>query len=338
MTLDPGPLLDEAVARRGSGYAGLAVAAFMDQAEGFCAAGRVERPPGPDTLFQIGSVTKVVTALLLADAAARGEVTLEEPVTTFVPELSAVQGGAAVTLAHLATHTSGLPRLPPGLLREGLRHREDPYRDLDAEALRWAVTRTRLRSTPGVRVRYSNYGAGLLGLALEVITGATYASLVADRVAAPLGLRDTVVTPRPDQADRRAVGHSRRGRPVPYWDLAALAGAGALFSTPHDLLRLLRAHLDPPAGTLGEAVRLVQQPRARAGRMLQVGLGWHLTPLPRTPHTVLWHNGGTGGFSSYVGMLPGALAGVVVLASTARPVDPIGQGLVHRLATDRTRT
>lgn len=162
-----------------------------------------------------------------------------------------------------------------------------------------------------------------------------YERLLAERVLNPLQLADTVVTPRTDQRPRQAVGHSRRRKPVPDWDLGSMTGAGALYSTVNDLLLLLRAHVEPSQCALPEAVALAQQPRATANRWLHVGLGWHVSALRGTSHSVLWHNGGTGGFFSFAAFVPGVAAGhgvgVAVLTNTARSVDRLGMKLLDQL-------
>jgi serine-type D-Ala-D-Ala carboxypeptidase/endopeptidase len=306
---------------------GLAVGAFAGSRTVVHTTGAVSG----DSVFQIGSVTKVFTALALADAVARGELTLDTPLAAVLPGTPTSRAGAAITLGHLATHTSGLPRLPPGLLRQALRSRDDPYRDVTAEYLLGALAASRLRSEPGTRIRYSNFGAALLGHALSRHAGRPYGQLVAQRLTGPLAMPDTAVDLRPGQAGRKAVGHSRRGKAVPDWHMGAMPGAGALYSTVPDLLRLLRAHLRPDDTALPDAVRLVQQPQVRKNRWLQVGLGWFLSPVRSTGCTALWHNGGTGGFTSYVALAPAAGAGVVVLADTARSVDRLGVRLLSTL-------
>jgi serine-type D-Ala-D-Ala carboxypeptidase/endopeptidase len=110
-----------------------------------------------------------------------------------------------------------------------------------------------------------------------------------------------------------------------------MPGAGALYSTVPDLLTVLRAHLEPDNTALPDALRLVQQPRVRRNRWLQVGLGWFLSPIRSSGHTALWHNGGTGGFASYVALMPTANAGVVVLADRARSVDRPGVRMLSTL-------
>ena len=154
---------------------GLAVGAFVGSHTVVHATG----PVTGESLFQIGSVTKVFTALALADAVERGELAMDTPLAALLPESPTSRAGAAITLGHLATHTSGLPRLPPGLLRRALRHRSDPYRDITTEDLLSALAAARLRSKPGTRIWYSNFGAALLGQALSRHAGQAYAELLA---------------------------------------------------------------------------------------------------------------------------------------------------------------
>jgi D-alanyl-D-alanine-carboxypeptidase/D-alanyl-D-alanine-endopeptidase len=213
-----------------------------------------------------------------------------------------------------------------------LGHRADPYRDVTTDFLLDALAATRLRPQPGTRIRYSNFGAALLGEALGWHADRPYGQLIAERLTGPFAMPDTAVDLSPDQAARKAAGHSRRGREVPDWRLGAMAGAGALYSTVPDLLTLLRAHLRPDGTALPDALRLVQQPQVRRNRWLQAGLGWFLSPVRSSGHTALWHNGGTGGFASYIALLPTAQAGVVVLADTARSVDRLGVRLLSSLA------
>ena len=296
----------------GSGrrYAGLVVGAFAGphtvvHGTGEKAAG--QGPPDAATLFQTGSVTKVFTALALAEAVTRGELSLDTKLGELLP--GGRQRSAAaerVTLGQLASHTSGLPALPKGLRRRALRDRLDPYRNFTTDDLLAALAQARLRSEPGRRVRYSNFGAALLGEALSRRAGIPYADLIAERVTGPLGLHDTVAHLDPARLARRATGHSRPRRPVPDWDLGGMPGAGALYSTVTDLLTLGRKQLAPDTTPLCEALRLVQQPQARGNRWVQVGLGWHLIPVRGSPLTALWHNGGTGGFASHVSLVPDA--------------------------------
>lgn len=294
-------------------------------------------PAGEASVFEIGSVTKTVTALLLADLARAGVLALDDPVARHLPAAPPVVG-RPITLTDLATHHSGLPRLPAGLLRTALTtRRRDPYAHLDEEALAAAIPRTPPTRPPGRRFRYSNYGMGLLGLALARVAGTTYADLVADRVAGPLGLADTWVEVPERARHRWAAGHTRLGRDAGPWRLAALAGAGALRSTAPDLLRYLAVFAEGETGPLADAAADTRWVRQRVGSLV-VGLAWMVLPGGegprrfRVPSDVLWHDGGTGGHRSFAAVVPATGAAVVVLTNQARSVTGFGLRLARELA------
>jgi serine-type D-Ala-D-Ala carboxypeptidase/endopeptidase len=325
------PLIAEVVERAGRRHVGLGVGVVADGAVATAGFGRIRRDgPAPDgrTSFQIGSVTKVFTALLLADAVERGEVTLEQPLDSIIPGVATHPQGRPITLLDLATHTSGLPRLPPGLREQALRHRHDPYAHFTTAQLTEALGHPPPRP-PGGKPRYSNYGAGVLGEALARATGRSFGELVQERITGPLAMAATTIE-RPASPGSVADGHSRRRRPVADWQLPALPGAGALRSSVDDLLSFVQAHLQPFGSPLRPAIQLAREPRATANRQLSVALGWHV--LERRQGTPWWwHNGGTGGFFSFVGFDPVASVGVVVLSNTARSVDRLGAALLQRL-------
>ena len=186
---------------------------------------------------------------------------------------------------------------------------------------------TNLRRTPGRgRMRYSNFGGGLLGTALVQLFGAAdYGTLVRQQVLIPLGLHDTYASPEPEQSARSAQGHGFRRRPVPDWQLDGLAGAGALRSTVSDLLTYLRAQLDPDATPLGPAIRLTHE-LLEPSRPLTIGLGW-IGSRSRSGR-MYWHNGGTGGFRSFAGFLPARGRAVAVLVNDRRGPDSVGMRLL----------
>jgi D-alanyl-D-alanine-carboxypeptidase/D-alanyl-D-alanine-endopeptidase len=288
--------------------------------------------PGPDTIFEIGSVTKVFTAAVLADMAEEGLVALDDPLQRFLPTgVELPVRGRPITLADLATQTSGLPRVPPGLLRRSLGQRSNPYAGFTELDLERAVSRTRLKSRPGERLRYSNFGFGLLGHALARCAEQPFEQLVRERVCDPLGLADTQVSIPAGARTRFADGHNRRGQQVPHWDLAALAGAGALRSTVADLLCFLELQLQPPVTRLGRAAQATHEPRAHRGRLSQ-GLGWAGLQVRGDSRQMLWHNGGTGGFRSFLGFVNESEAGVAVLSNCSRSVDAIGIRILEALS------
>jgi serine-type D-Ala-D-Ala carboxypeptidase/endopeptidase len=281
-------------------------------------------PPGPDTIFEIGSITKVFTATVLADMAEEGILALDDPVQRYLPEgIELPVRGRPLSLADLAAQTSGLPRLPTGLVRLSVRQRHNPYESFTVADLERAIGAARLKGEPGEKVRYSNFGFGLLGHVLALCAGQSYEQLVRIRVCKPLGLIDTGVSVSAEAAIRFAGGHNRRGRPVQHWDLPALAGAGALRSTVADLLGFLELQLRTPTTRLGRAAHATHELRARRGRLTQ-GLGWVGLPLRDDSRQMLWHNGGTGGFRSFVGFVSESATGVAVLSNCSRSVDAIG--------------
>lgn len=272
-----------------------------------------------DGIFELGSLTKAFTGVLLAEMAGRGEVGLDEPVEHHLPGGVSVprEEGRQVTLVDLATHSAGLPRLPPGFDPSDP---EDPYADFTVERLYEALGRTTLEAPIGGRVAYSNYGFGLLGHALGRAGGRSYDDLVVERVCLPLGLAETVMEVPEGLRARRVQGHDERGEPVPHWAQGAIAGAGGLEASAGDVLRFARANIDPGGTALAEALEEAQRPRLDRGDGGRIGLGWNHLPMPDGSSAV-WHNGGTGGFRSSLFLHRPSGTAVVILTNTTTDVD-----------------
>lgn len=272
------------------------------------------------TAFEIGSATKGLTGLLLADAVERGEVTLDDRLGD---HLDLGDGAMAdVRLGAVAAHAAGVPRLPvdPRFLARGtwatLRGR-NPYAGIDGPALLAAAARTPVAADP--RPEYSNLGAALVGQALAARAGVPYGALLRDRVTGPLGMTRTTV---PDGSDGGLVpGTSRSGRRQEPWVMDGFAPAGAVRSTAGDLARLVAAMLD---GSVPGAAALA--PRSDLTPDDRVGLFWLTRSGPSGG--VVWHNGMTGGFASFVGVDRDAGRGVAVLSDVADPVDEVGRRLL----------
>jgi D-alanyl-D-alanine-carboxypeptidase/D-alanyl-D-alanine-endopeptidase len=329
------PLVAELLARHASRHVGVVVGVLRAERTWVMGSGTAgphgPAPPASNTILEIGSVTKVFTATLLAAMADEGLVALDDPVQRCLPPgVELPVRGRPITLADLATHTAGLPRLPHGFLLPSLRHRHNPYAWFTVEDLYTGLPATRLRRGPGGRPRYSNLGYGLLGQVLALRAGCGYDQLVEERICAPLGLADTSVSVPASARDRFAQGHNRRGRPVPHWDLPALAGAGALCSTVADLLVFLRLQLGEGDPALARAATLTHVPRGRH-RGAAPGLGWTRWPLLGTEHELLFHNGGTGGFRSFTGLVPATHTAVVALSNSARSLDTLGLRILQRV-------
>lgn len=308
------------------------------------------RPPDGDTVFPIGSVTKVFTAILLAEMVERGEVRFEDPVRLYLPEGAAParSGEREITLLDLATHTSGLPRNPSYLrpsLRDALTFRalKNPYSGHKVEELFARLGELELVTPPGEAYAYSNLAVGLLGHALEHRAGASYGELVRSRIAGPLGMSSTSVSLDAALASRLAPGYHGYFRvspfgvafPAPAWESPFLHGSGALVSTASDVLRFLEANLRPPNGDLGAAILEAQTPRRPRGdtKGEQVALGWLVSPQ-KSGDALLWHNGAIGGYTSYVALAARSQVGLVVLSNTSTTVGEMGQRLLRRMSPD----
>lgn len=298
--------------------------------------------PGPagkavdeNTVYEIGSVTKVFTGALLAEAVRRGEVRLDDPISKHLPPnvKAPARGGREITLLDLATHTSGLPRLPSNLAPKDI---QNPYADYTVEQMYDFLSKYELKRDIGASYEYSNLGTGLLGHILSLRAGMSYEDLVKNRILKPLGMNDTTVTLSPALKSRTAPGFDENGEPASLWDLPALAGAGALRSTTKDMAKFVAANLGLEKTDLNAAFLEARRPQRDVREKTKIGLGWHISSsgaataatAAATANEIVWHTGGTGGFRSYVGFDPARKKGVVVLSNSAEPVEDIGAHLL----------
>jgi len=260
----------------------------------------------PDSVFQVGSVTKAFTGLLLADSVARGEVELADPATNYLPGASP----GRVTLVELATHTSGLPRLPRGMLRYALLRPRNPYAWYPERSFLRTARRSLATAPGGQPYAYSNFGAALLGYLLGEAAQIPYPRLIEERICRPLAMAATSFDARPVQ------GYSN-GRKVPPWHLGPMPAAGGLYSTASDLAKLLTACLRPPGSLIAESAPLALATHAVLGPREEIGLGWH--HALRDDRRVSWHNGMTGGYSSMIALDSARQSAVVALANRGTP-------------------
>jgi D-alanyl-D-alanine-carboxypeptidase/D-alanyl-D-alanine-endopeptidase len=279
-------------------------------------------PVDGNTIFEIGSVTKIFTSLVLAEMVNRKEVSLNDPAAKHLPENVRVpeRNGRSITLLDLSTHSSGLPPLPGNLKPEASYSTEDLYQFLSGYTL---------SRDPGSEFEYSNLGAGLLGHVLACRAETNYESLIRSRITRPLGMPDTIITLGSSMKQRMAIGHNAMLAPVANSDLPApLAGAGALRSSANDMLTFLEAFTGYSESPLAQAMKAMLEVRRPAGQT-EMGLGWFIySPDGRE---IAVHNGATGGFRSYIGYDPEERIGIVVLSNAATPggVDDIGLHLLN---------
>lgn len=279
------------------------------------------------TMFEIGSVSKVFTSLLLALAVEKGEAKLDDPLAKFLPPgvKAPTRGGKQITLLDLATHRSGLPRVMIGYPPKNV---EDPYADFTLEQMDAFLSGYTLTREIGAEYEYSNYGVAMLGNALARRAGKTYEQLLVERICQPLGLKSTTITLSGDEKSRLASPYNEDLSPAKNWNAGVFAGAAGIRSDVDDMLVFVSAQLGLAPTSLQPAMQNTQQARNSAGGpTMDIGLGWHIDRSQPTP--VGWHNGGTGGYRSYFGLDPAHRRGVVVLSNTANGVDNIGVNLLY---------
>lgn len=291
-----------------------------------------------DSVFEIGSITKTFTGLALAQMVEQKKVKLDEPVRALLPKgtVAAPASGAEITLVDLSAQHSGLPRLPDNMKPAD---ESNPYADYGSKELYAFLSAHGVALPAKPEFAYSNLGVGLLGQALAVRAGSTYAALIKKQIADPLGMRDTVVVLTPALTKRAVAGHGAGGVAIRNWDFDALAGAGAIRSTANDMLTYLDAQLHPDhvkgrsaeAKTLPAAITASHEIHGDVGAGMHIALNWM-----RIDETgSFWHNGATGGFSSFA--LFDASKDIAVIVLLNRSIedgslaDDIGKHVAQRM-------
>lgn len=298
--------------------------------------GEGQPPLNGDSVFEIGSVTKVFTGILLAEMALRQEVNFTDPVSLYLPasvKVPKFQDKQQITLLDLATQTSGLPRLPGNLAPKDP---GNPYADYTVAQMYEFLSTYQLSGEIGTTYAYSNYGMGLLGHALALKAGMSYEDLVISRICKPLAMQDTRVQLTKEMQTRLARGHNAQGQLTANWDIPTLAGAGALRSTAHDLVKFLNANLELKETALLPALRASHLARQRTQEPSFIGLAWQIRNHEGTE--IIWHNGGTGGYASFIGFSRKHRLGVIALSNTAAADDLTRAGfslLINLLAEQK---
>jgi len=285
------------------------------------------RVPDADTVFEIGSITKVFTSLVLADMIEKSEVKPDDPVAKFLPASVHVpsRNGRQITLLDLSMQVSGLPRLPDNLKPS---KPANPYADYEAANLYEFLSHYTLTRDPGEKYEYSNLAVGLLGHALSLKAGMSYEELLRRRIFEPLGMSSTSSTLSESQQKRLAPGHNGSLHPVANWDFAVLAGCGALRSTANDMLKFLAANLELTDTPLKAAMRRMRSERKSTDMPgVDIAMAWHI--FTKFDTQIYWHNGGTFGYRSFAGFVPAAKKGVVVLCNTFMDNDDLGRHILE---------
>ena len=285
-----------------------------------------------NTIFEIGSISKVFTGVLLADAIERGVVKADQPAGDLLPDgvsmpVYKTKPERLITLSQLSTHVSGLPRMPSNI---SLTNHEDPYASYDSKEMFEFLNSHELSRKPGISEEYSNYGVALLGELLSQKQKTDYAKLLETRITKPLGMSDTSILPDADQKKRLAPPNDGSCNPATSWYFGSMAGAGAIRSTVNDMLKFAAASLKSPESDTGKAIELAftQQRKPKGYGSNPMGFGWMINPSSQTR----WHNGQTGGYHSIMYVNREYNRAVVVLSNTATgEVDKLGSEIMALL-------
>jgi D-alanyl-D-alanine-carboxypeptidase/D-alanyl-D-alanine-endopeptidase len=290
-------------------------------------AGPGQPPLDGNSVFEIGSISKVFTSTVLAELVKEGKVTLDDPAQKFLPSSVHLptRNDKQITLGTLSEQNSGLPGMPTNF------HPKDPsnpYADYTVQQMYDFISGYQLTRDPGALFEYSNLGVGLLGHVLSLSTGQSYEEMERTRVWKPLGMSHTAITLTPWMKSHLALGHDDKGAVTANWDVPTFAGAGAIRSTTEDMLKFAAANLHPERGKLQQAMAFAHEARASVGGpSTSIGLNWI---IQRTAtDTIVWHNGGTGGYRTFLGLVPSKKIAVVVMTNSGGAgADDIGMHLL----------
>jgi len=289
--------------------------------------GHKSQPLSELSVFEIGSITKVFTSILLADMVAKDELTFEDPVAKFLPKdkvTMPTRAGKEILLLDLSTHYSGLPRMPDNFKPADA---SNPFADYTIEQMYDFLSNHNLRRDIGEQAEYSNIGVGLLGHVLARVNSSTYEELLRNRILEPLGMKQTVITMNDYIRKLHVKGHDQEGNVVPNWDIVTLEGAGALRSNMKDMLKFMAANIGPAESPLEEAMRTSHEVRKIFSGNMDIGLNWII--LNQGDNKIIWHNGGTGGYHSFAGFDPVKRVAIVLLTNSSHDNDDIGLHLLN---------
>ncbi len=251
-----------------------------------------------------------------------------------------------ITFCDLATHISGLPASPKGWFKWNAMRKnklEDEFQDFTVEKYFIRLQGLKLEYVPGTKYIHSDFGIALLGNAMSKISGLSYEQLLAQELLKPLGMKNTQLTFPQNTGLRIVPGHNRKGKPVAPWNFDAMAPAAGLKTSMNDLLTFVGANLTPPTKVFENAFAEVQQSKVdilfgKGGRSTSIGYGWYSSTLTQESNLpVVWTNGGTGGFRSFIGLIKDTNTAVVILSNAANSVDEMGFEILEVLNTAQTK-
>lgn len=314
------------------GNVSLSIGLYKDGKEHYYHYGETRRGsgtlPGNESIYEIGSITKTFTGILLATAIGEGKVKAGDDVRLYLPSgcKDFAYRQTPITLGQLANHTSGLPRLPGNLTRQKNFDAQDPYRNYTKELLFADLADQKLKVAPGTVSDYSNSGVALLGIVLSGVYNKPYDVLVNEKITAPLNMNSTWKEVPEARRTDFCTGYDEKGKETSYWHFTDLTPCGGLRSTPGDMMRYLRANLD----TTDSAISRSHATTFQSSKYNAVGMAWQ-KQQSLSGDELTWHNGGTYGFSSFLGFYQARQCGLFVLSNSGQNVDALSIQLLKEL-------
>ncbi len=289
--------------------------------------------PAENTLYEIGSITKVFTATLLADLVTKDVIQLDDPITTFLPDSVASNPALkGITFKSLANHTSGLPRMAGNWDRIAGFDEKDPFAAYDQKALFNFLQHYKASREPGDEYEYSNLGYGLLGELIAIINKKPYIQYLQETILTPLQLHNTVDTPNDQKQQAVLPGLDKQGNITPLWRWKAMMGAGGLKSNIKDLMLFAVEQFKMPENELQNAMALTRQFTFFTPDNMDIGLAWHMNMLDGIIY--FHHTGETAGSSSFIGLSPDTKTVVVILSNAAESVNLISTEIMEKLLSE----
>lgn len=282
--------------------------------------------PDGNTIYEIGSITKVFTSLVLADMSLKHQLNLTDPISKFLPKTvkTPVRNGKEISLLSLSTHRSGMPRFPYNVDPKNL---EQPYADYTVDKLYEYVSHFEPPFDIDTKWKYSNVAYGLLGNILTLAAKKDFETLITEEICKPLNLNNTVISLTAKQKSNLATGHAETGTAVGLTDLGAIGPGGSIRSTVNDLLTFAEANLGIIKTNLSPAIELTHLPQAKKdGNDTYTTMGWTLAS--DDGKNLLFKDGGMPGYCTFLGIDKKNKIGVVVLSNSNNSVSDIGRHIL----------
>jgi CubicO group peptidase (beta-lactamase class C family) len=285
--------------------------------------------PAAATIYEIGSISKTYTAILLADAVKKGKIKLDDPVNKYLPDsIPLLQyNNKVITVQMLSNHSSAIPYMPDNFNKPGI-DGQNSFKDYNNADLFSFLKHLKLTREPGAKYEYSNTAVGLLGVILEKINKKSFAVLITETICNPLGMKDTKQTLLQKDLVRFAKGYADNGNANASWDFLSLAAAGCIRSTVNDMMKYLKANINTKNPSLQAAMQLSHKVTSEKDNQ-KVALGWHI--LKPGNDEIVFHNGQTGGYHAYMAFNKEKKIGIVILSNCALSMDAAGNELMKWL-------